>query len=161
MFVCVFACFPFLFPPQRVSSLVHIAVLVKSLVHSNISKASRPFQILCMTSSLAFTWPFNLILCIMCVCVFLRGEAILLPALPIPSLSEREPKDARPECPPYAFWQQPVPRHKEFVAEPGGARSAGCQTPTNATTTIDHLIDPDLDQISQGITQPQKHHHQS
>lgn len=38
-----------------------------------------------------------------CVVVFVRGEAVLLQALPIPSLSEREPKDARPECPPYAF----------------------------------------------------------
>lgn len=83
---------------------------------------------------------FQLNLCIMCL--FLRGEAILLPALPIPSFSERELKDACPECPPHAFWQQPVPRCEKLVAEPGGARTPNCVT---TTTTIDHLIDQDLD----------------
>lgn len=81
--------------------------------------------------------------------MFFRGEAILLPPLPVPSLSEREPKDARPERPPHAFRQQPVPGHQELFAEPGGARS---QAPTDApttitttTTTVDHLKDQEQD----------------
>ena len=114
-YVCL--CSLLLFPPQRVLSVVYVAILLYS----------------CITSPGASVPDLSNV-CV-CVCVLLRGEAILLPALPIPSISEREPKDARPECPPYAFRQQPVPRHTELATEPGGARSAGCQTPTNATTT--------------------------
>lgn len=61
------------------------------------------------------------VLCV-CVCVSSRREAILLPPLPIPSLAEREPKDARPECPPHAIRQQPVPGHQGPPAGPRGAR---------------------------------------
>lgn len=76
------------------------------------------------------------------VCMFSRGKAIQLPALPIPSLSEREPKDARPKCPPLTFRQQPVPRQESIDPEPGRARRTGCQPPTKTTVTTDHK-DPD------------------
>lgn len=69
------------------------------------------------------------------LCMFSRGKAIQLPALPIPSLSEREPKDARPKCPPLAFWQQPLPGRKRLDPKPGRARRPGCQTPTQTTVT--------------------------
>lgn len=98
------------------------------------------------------------------LCVFLRGKAILLPTLPIPSLSEREPKDTCPECPPYAFWQQPVPRQEELVTEPWGARRTGCQTPTKPTTATinafswsDHNLDQLLTQSQSSVTVPEIH----
>lgn len=82
-----------------------------------------------MPSHVAYVWP------VVCLCLFCRGKAILLPALPIPSISEREPKDARAERPPHAFRQQPVPRHEELVPEPGGAEPSGRQTRTKSAMT--------------------------
>lgn len=146
MFVCVFGCFPPLSFHLHYSN-THPCVTSLSCLICALKKSPNS---LCYVLS-GYHLTFQLKVCI--VCVFPRGEAILLPALPIPSISEREPKDTRPECPPFAFWQQPVPRHKESNTEPGGARSAGCQTHTDATTTtrVTHL---DWGQSSQG--QPKK-----
>lgn len=100
----------------------------------------RSLPVLSKTSPRMSSWLLNFL------CVLLRGKAILLPALPIPSLSEREPKDARSECPPYAFRQQPVPRLQERAAEPGGARSSGFQTASNTTmTTAPRPPPPNID----------------